>query len=218
MVSGGLHRAWSPFFLRVDAQGDNPDWSHVRRLSFFSLAAVGGVCLGVGLSGPLLIDLAATDDYTGAARTAAILALGAFLNAFYLVASGVIFASRKAVRWIAVVTVPSMLLNILLNLLWVPDWGIEGAAFATLVSSGVMALSAGLLARHTRKVPFKYLRAGLLLLLVSVLLWFGVDVGWLARIGLLVGYVLFLFMIDWRDISGAVRSVTRQLRERNGSA
>ncbi len=218
MVSAGMHRAWSPFFLRVDAQGESPDWSHVRRLSFFSLSAVGAVCLAVGLGAPLLIDLAATDAYVGADRTAAVLALAAFLNAYYLIASVSIFAEQKAVRWIAAITIPAMLLNVVLNLRWIPEWGIEGAAGATLVSSGVLALSAGILGRHTRKVPFKYVRAALLLVLVIVLLWFGLSAGWLVRVGLLFAYVVALLVIDWRDLSGAARSLVRQLRERFGSA
>ena len=218
MVSAGMHRAWSPFFLRVDAQGEAPDWTHVRRLSFFSLSAVGAVCLAVGLGSPLLIDLAATDAYVGADRTAAILALAAFLNAYYLIGSVAIFAEQKAVRWIAAITIPAMLLNIVLNLRWIPEWGIEGAAVATLVSSGVLAVSAGILGRHTRKVPFKYVRAGLLLVLVTSLLWYGLSAGWLVRVGLFFAYVVALFVIDWRDLSGAARSLLRQLRKRLDSA
>jgi len=218
MVSFGMNRAWSPFFLRVDAQGDSPDWSHVRRLSFFSLSAVGAVCLAVGLGAPLLIDLAATDAYVGADRTAAILALAAFLNTYYLIGSVAIFAEQKSVRWIAAITIPAMLLNVVLNLRWIPEWGIEGAAVATLVSSGVLALAAGILGRHTRKVPFKYIRAGLLLVLVSALMWLGLSAGWLVRVGLLLTYGVALYIIDWRDLSGAARSLVRQFRERIGSA
>ena len=218
IASGGLHRAWSPFYLRVDAQGDHPDWTHVRRLSFFSLAGVGGVCLSVGLSTPLLIDLAATEAYVGASDTAAVLALAAFVSTYYLIASMAIFAEQKAVRWIAAITIPAMLLNVVLNLYWVPRWGIEGAAFATLVSSCVLAVSAGFFGRRTRKVPFKYGRAALLLLLVSGLLWFGVSVGWLARLGILILYVLGVVLLDWRDLFGAGRSVLRQLRARSDRA
>ncbi len=214
MVSGGLHRAWSPFFLRVDAQGDAPDWSHVRRLSFFALAGVGGVCLGVGLTARLLIDIAANKDYASADTAIAILAFAAFVSAYYLVASAVIFAEQKSVRWIAAVTIPAMLLNVALNLAWVPSWGLNGAAWATLVSSAAMTLGAGVLARRTRKVPFKYLRGLLLLLLVGGLLWFGVSASWPLRLALGLGYCVALLLLDGRDLLGAGRSLWRQFQQR----
>jgi O-antigen/teichoic acid export membrane protein len=221
MVSSGLHRAWSPFFLRVDAQGDSPDWSHVRRLSFFSLSGVGAVTLAVGLGSPLLISLAANERYAkGSYATAefptAILAFALFVSAYYLIASAVVFAEQKSVRWIALITVPAMLLNVVLNLLWVPDHGLQGAAYATLISSAVMALGAGVLGRRTRKVPFKYARAAVLLVVVGGALWLGVGASWSVKLALLAGYVVVLLLLDGRDLMGAGRSVWRQLQGLRG--
>jgi O-antigen/teichoic acid export membrane protein len=214
VVSAGLQRAWTPFFFRQVRDKQEAGWDDVRRLSLFSVAAVGGVALCVAFGAPILVQLAATPDYISAVPVVGVLALSTFVNAFYLVAAAVIFSKTSAVRYIALATVPPALINVGLNLMFVPRWGMMGAAYATLCSSALMVIFAWILARRAREVPFKFGKGLGVMALVTGLLWVGLDANLLVQACLLLAYVVGLLLLDYRDITGAARSVGRQLRER----
>jgi len=216
VVSTGLQRAWTPFFYRNVRDEQEHGWGDVRRLSFFSVAAVGGVAICVALGAPLLVQLVANPDYLAAIPVVGVLALSNFFNVFYAVAAAVIFSKTGALRLIALVTVPPALINVGLNLLFVPRWGMLGAAYATLCSSVLMVIGAWILARQARRVPFKFAKGLGVLVLVTSILWLGQDAALPGRLGLALGYVAGLLLLDFRDIVGAARSVGHQLRERWG--
>jgi len=217
IVDTGLNKAWAPFFLRQDQRRDEEGWAHVRRLSFFAMAAVSAVCLLVSYCSPLLIAIASNKDYASAAPVVSILCLTTLVNAFFGVVIVVAYAEQKSVRWLAAISVPAALLNISLNLLWVPLWGMEGAALATLVCSALSLLGGLILSRHTRKVPFKYWRGLILLVSVAGLMWLGMEAGPLERAALMLAYVAGVMLLDGRDILAAARSVIRMIQARRGA-
>ncbi len=214
MFGMGMQKAWLPFFLREDRdRADAGDWGRVRALSFFGLAVVGTVAVGVGLLAPEAVSIASffsDRDWSAAATVVPILVLGAFMRSYYFVALSVVMANKATARWIAAVTLPTAALNIVLNSLWIPKWGMQGAAWATVTSWVLTTLAAGVLARRARKVPFKYLHAGLLAGLVVVALQIGGGESLPIRLGVIVAFVLAVLAIDGRDIRSAVRSLRRR--------
>ncbi|MEE2827643.1 MAG: lipopolysaccharide biosynthesis protein [Myxococcota bacterium] len=217
MIAMGMQKAWMPFFLREDRDHATGGWNRVRVLSFFSVTMVGCAAVAAGLLAPELVALAGyfgDGSFQAAATIVPILCFGAFIRSYYLVASGVVLANKTVARWIAVATLPSAALNILLNALWIPEHGMYGAAWATATSWIVCMLAMGGLARHARKVPFKYGRATALLALVGAALWLGTSQALGLRIVILIGFGLLILLLDGRDILSALRS----LRRNRGSA
>jgi O-antigen/teichoic acid export membrane protein len=214
MFAVGMQKAWIPFFFRQDkAQAEEPDWSRVRLLSFFSVSVVACAAVGVGLLAPEVITLAAwfgSGDYQAAAAIVPILTFGAVIRAYYLLSASVILADKKISRWIALTTLPAAALNIFLNAWWIPEHGLFGAASATVISHAVAMLGTGLLARRARKIPFKYRRALLLLVMVAGTLYFAADRDLGVRLLAILGFGASLLVLDGRDIFAAVRSLVRQ--------
>ena len=71
--------------------------------------------------------------YIEAADVAVTLALGGLcLGVYYIYVSGLFFFKKNTM--VPVVTVVSGTINIVLNLFWIPSYGLLGAAWATLVS------------------------------------------------------------------------------------
>ena len=210
----GMHRAWTPFFLNQVRDEAVTGWDAVRRLSFFSIAAIGAVTIATAFSAPLLVGLASNADYASAIPVISILALAGFVQAYNLVASAVIFSKTSATRLIAFVSIPPAIINIGLNQHFVPQWGMMGAAYSTLCSTCLLALGGWILARRTRRVPFKFGKAVAVLFMVAGCVCVGQQLSWLVQVALLLAYVGGLLLLDFRDIMGAIQSLQRQLRER----
>lgn len=213
MFGMGMQKAWLPFFLREDRdRADAGDWGRVRVLSFFGVSVVGLVAVGVGLLAPEAVALASVfseRDWSGAATVVPILVLGAFVRSYYLTALAVVMANKVTARFIAVVTLPTAALNVLLNSLWIPRWGMEGAAWATATSWVVTTLAAGVLARRARKVPFKYGQAAVLALLVGAAVVLGTGQSLGVRAAVILAFAATVVAIDGRDIKAAIASLRR---------
>jgi O-antigen/teichoic acid export membrane protein len=118
-------------------------------------------------------------------------------------------------RWIALTTLPAAGLNIALNAAWIPEYGMTGAAWATVTSHGLAMLGTSVLARRTRKIPFKYVRAALLLGGVATTLYLGTGQPLGVRIAAILTFGCLLFLLDGRDILAAGRSLRRQQKDRS---
>lgn len=210
MVGVGVQKAWAPFFLREDRDRADGGWERVRVLSFFSLLAVAAVTVAVGLLGPELVGLAglfSADDWSAAGPVVAVLAFAALVRSYYLVALTVVLANKATARWLAAVTLPAAALNVVLTWLWIPSWGMAGAAWATVVAWGATALATGVLARRARAVPFKYGRGLVLLGLTGAALALGAGQPLLLRLGVLGGWAVAAFALDAGDILRSWRSL-----------
>jgi O-antigen/teichoic acid export membrane protein len=215
MFSMGMQKAWIPFFLREDRDREDAGWDRVRQLSFFAVSMVGVAAVVVGMAAPELIWLAGSfsdHDWSEAGTVVPILVLGAFVRSYYLVSLAVVMANQSVARWIAVATVPTAALNLVLNLRWIPEHGMQGAAWATATSWVIAALATGLLARRARTVPFKYGHALVLVGMVAAALLLGAGQTLPVRLGVIVGFCAALLVLDGRDIRSAFTSLRRRGR------
>lgn len=214
MVAQGMQKAWVPFFFAEDRDREERGWLRVRRLSFFSLVVVATTAVAVGLLAPEIVFLAGRAAYAEAAGIVPVLVMGKLLWAYYAVAATVVLAELRTARLIGAVTVPAALLNLGLNVLWVPQHGARGAAFATLVAYGVALVLAASLSRAARKVPFKVGRGLALLVLVGGTLALGDGRGLGVRLGLLLAFGVAVVVLDHRDL----RASFAALRARRAGA
>lgn len=213
MLAVGMQTAWAPFFLKADRDREKQGWEQVRKLSFFSMAVVACGAVGMGLMAPEAVWLAGLysgTDWSAAAAVVPVLAVGALARAYYTTVLTVLMANKRFARWVFFVSMPAALFNGWLNLLWIPDHGLQGAAWATSCSWGLTALVTAIVARFARPVPFKYLRAGVLMALVIGTLQIGTGTHFLLRVGLGLGFAGAVLALDYRDLMAAGRSVLRQ--------
>jgi len=153
VLSMSGYRAWSPTFHKGI---DDPDAREPLRSSttWFALSvvlvAVGGA--GVGPD----VALALFDSrYEAAADLVRLLCLGAGFQGLYYVFVAALY-NRKRKLAIPGATVFAALVNVGLNLLWIPDHGASGAAAATLVAYAVLTLTVFLAGRRVLPVPLDW--------------------------------------------------------------
>jgi PST family polysaccharide transporter len=138
----------------------NPDRYYARVQIFYQTMILVSVVVTVltMLFGPMLVTLVYGHQYSSAAGilsihiwTGIFVAVGCIGGQQY-VHEKVTISSLQRAAWGAVV-------NIVLNILWIPRWGGMGSAMATLVSYSISSYFGDALDRRTRSIFFMKTRA-----------------------------------------------------------
>jgi O-antigen/teichoic acid export membrane protein len=183
--------AWPAFAYSIEDDGE------ARRTYGFVLtyllALVSWLALALGLLSPWIVRALTTSPFYAGHRPVALLAFAGVAQAGYVVvAIGIGRARRTQFNW--VVTGAGALLNVALNLLLIPPYGMIGAAIATVAGYSVMFVLMAWHAQRIYPVPYQWRRiatavaAAVALLLVGKLL----DVPLVAAILLSLAYPLAL--------------------------
>jgi O-antigen/teichoic acid export membrane protein len=143
--------------------------------------------LGLGLLSPWLVRLLTTPDFYAGSRVVAPLAFGTVAYAAYIVmAIGVGRAKRTQFNW--AIAGAAAVLNVALNLILIPPYGMMGAAIATVAAYVLMFVLMTWYAQRVFPVPYQWRRVGTAAAAAIVL----VVAGKLLDAGLAVALVLSL--------------------------
>ncbi|WP_235611272.1 oligosaccharide flippase family protein [Pseudoalteromonas luteoviolacea] len=96
------------------------------------------VSVGALLFSPEVVWLFGSEEYYSAITVLPVLVIASLINGMYIFFPGLFI--KKKTKLISIVTLSSALLNVILNYLLIPVWGILGAAYATLISSILLLL------------------------------------------------------------------------------
>ncbi len=138
---------------------------YAKVLTYFSAVAL-YLALAVSMFGPEMVRLLSRQEaYWGAWRVLPLITLSYVLyGAYYQVSVGLNL--RKKTQYLSVVVVGAAAVNLLLNFLLIPPWGMMGAAVATLASYLLLAVVAAIVSQCFYPFPYEWIR---LLKLVLVL-------------------------------------------------
>lgn len=200
ILVSSINLAWSPYYYNLMKAGANPE-KRIRQVTALYTAAIGGTCLVGALFSREILFLLAPERYHLSARYVPLILFSYLFNGYYYFASMPLFY-YKVTHWIPVITAVSALLNIGLNLWWIPLWGAFGSAWATMVAYAMTLIIAYLLGRRWQKVDYPLLRFGIAngLIFAGVLFatygvakdaWIG-ELAW--KLLLLVLFVTFTYL------------------------
>jgi len=165
MIAVSMNRAFVPQFTR--AYEDESQRPFIARSITYFLLAVSGISVAMVVLSPTLIVCIFNERYAAAAEFAPILALGGlFQGIYYIYVAGLFYFKKNML--IPVVTIVSGLLNVALNLLWIPEYGLVGAAWATAIGYVVLALGVRWGCRRYTHLPFERLRIAKLVLSLAL--------------------------------------------------
>ena len=147
--------AWPAFAYSIRDEGE------ARRTYAFVLTyltvVTAWVALALTLLSPWLVDLLAADQFAESSRVVGPLAFATVAYAAYVViAIGVGRARRTQFNW--VVTGVAAVVNVLLNLLLIPTYGMMGAAIATVAAYSTMAIAMAWWSQRIYPVPYQWRR------------------------------------------------------------
>src|SRR5918994_159450 len=153
------------------------------------------LALALGLLAPWLVRLLTQPAFYEGERVVAPLGFGGMAYAAYIVmAIGVGRAKRTQFNW--AITGLAAVVNVALNLILIPAYGIIGAAVATVAAYGVMFLGMTWYAQRVFPVPYQWRRVLTAVAAALALLLAGRALGGLAAaIGLTLAYPLALLAL-----------------------
>ncbi len=135
LVAVSLNGAFVPMLNR---HLDRPEGvATVERAVSWFLGVVLAMSAAISVLSPTIVRLFFHPRYHGAAEVAAILGAAGALQGLYYIWVGALFFRKTSGR-VPLLTMLGGGVNIGLNLLWIPRWGLAGAAFATAVGYGTL--------------------------------------------------------------------------------
>ncbi len=152
--------AWPAFAYSIEDDGEAKR-AYGFVLTYLSFVAC-WIALALGLTSPWLVHLltAKPEYYSGSSVVAPLAFAGAAWAGYTVVAIGIGRARRTQFNW--VVTGAAALLNIVLNVILIPRYGMMGAAIATVVAYSTMFLGMSWYAQRIYPVPYQWRRVATL--------------------------------------------------------
>ncbi|MBI4092658.1 MAG: oligosaccharide flippase family protein [Candidatus Kerfeldbacteria bacterium] len=159
-----LQLAWGPFALSL-AKEPEAKQTYAKVLSLYTFVA-GFLALLLTAYAPEIIKITSSGEFFGSARVVGWICLGLLAyGSYYIVSIGV--AISKKTSHLAWTTAAAAILNIVLNFILIPPYGMVGAAIATLLS---YVASAWLLYKVSQKyypIPFESKKVALTWILLA---------------------------------------------------
>ncbi len=137
IVAASMNAAWVPWIfekLKRNDEGEKKEivkFSYALKAGFVVLGAV--FCLFV----PLIVKLLLKPEYYDYVDLSPFFVCGFILQGLYFVVVPYIFYTEKT-RYLAYYSFTASLFNIVLNLYLIPIYGLHGAAFASVISWGIL--------------------------------------------------------------------------------
>lgn len=153
----GFQGALTPLVYARYREPETPQ-EIARIFRLFSAGAL-FLCLALGTLAPELLRLATVPDFYEGALVVPLLAPALLLSSMYIFAPGLGIAKKTS--WFAAINLVAAGINVTLNLLLVPTFGIVGAATATLVTASASFAAYMVISQRLYRVPHEWRRLGL---------------------------------------------------------
>src|SRR6266540_3804220 len=193
---GAFRTAWPAFAYSIrDVREARRTYGFV--LTYVTFGSAWGA-LALGLGSPWLVRLLTTPDFYRGSRVVPLLAFAfVVFGAYVIVVTSIGRAGRRGSNWI--VTGAAALLNVVLNLILIPPYGMVGAAVSMLVSYFAMFVGITWKAQRAFRVDYQWRRVGLAAGTAAGLMVAGklLDSGLAAAIALTLAYPLALALVGF---------------------
>ena len=208
-VVRSIHKAYLPYFLDIVGS----DSKAPRTLATMGLAYVTAIS-AIALFGVLFaregVMLLAAKSYHGAARVVPYVIVGYLIHGLYYLCINPLYYLKQT-GILSVATVVAAAVNVGLNLLWIPRFGMMGAAYATVAAYLVPFLLVFAIAQRRFPIPYDFPKIAIVLLLFACAAAAGLAPAWQGIVvpaavktlilGAFGGGLLVLRVVRWRDVT-----------------
>lgn len=165
-----INQAWSPFYFRMMEKDSKPNPT-MRRVVSIYIALLGILCLAGILYAGDVVHLLLPEKYFGGVPFVGPVLLGYFLFGLYYFAISPVFFYKKT-RVVPLLTGSAAVINVVLNLLFIPRFGALGSAWVTTFTYALLLLSALVIGQRYQPVPYPFAAYGLVLLALLAAIFF----------------------------------------------
>jgi O-antigen/teichoic acid export membrane protein len=162
-------QGWNPH--AIQAYESDEAWARQQfaRMFTYILAGFGLLAVGLTVFADELITFLASSEFAGAAAAVAPLAVGMIAYATTQVTAGGISLTKRTL-WLALYSWIAALINLALNLVLIPPFGMLGAAWATAVAYVFLTIAYGLTSHRLWPFTYDWRRGTTILALTAIAL------------------------------------------------
>ena len=173
MMVVSLFQAIRPMYFKLWAEeGKEATKKFIEKSLYFYLMVCFPIIAGVAVVGPTLLTTITSRKYSEGASVIPYIIAGLMIYGSHaMLGAGIFIKKSSALLWI---TLSAAVLNIILNFILIPHFGIEGAAQATLISYIFMTIIEALYGRKLLPITFPFMAASKFILL-SLLMYFALK-------------------------------------------
>ena len=157
LITTSINYAWAPFFMSTAKERGEEAETIFSRLTTYYMIAILFISLAISLFARDIIILMTTPKYYDSHRIIPIIVGTYLLNGMYYMIVNQIFYTKKT-KYLPIATFGSAVLNILFNYLWIPRYGMMGAAWATLVSFAFTFFFTFIISHKVYPIKYEYSR------------------------------------------------------------
>lgn len=154
-LASAIHQAYSPWFFEEVGKGP-ASFPRVERVAETIATVCGYAAFAVSLFAPELLAVMTRGEFRNGWVVVPGIAFSSAFGGFYNIFVNPLFL-RKTV-WVPIVTIASALVGVALNVVWVPRFGMAGAAGAALASGFASSAIALFLSSRKESVTFRWRR------------------------------------------------------------
>ena len=140
MGVNSFNNASVPYFMKLSKNNPNSKEIYSEIITVWAVL-VAFAALGISLFSKEIIEIMTTPAFYDAYKVVPILVLAYVFRGLYCFPINGLFYAKKT-KIIPIVTISAALTNVALNFLWIPKYGIIGAAWATAAAFGVTVVLA----------------------------------------------------------------------------
>lgn len=157
LVVTPLTRAWGPFFWSIAKEKNNKEIYSVV-LTYFILIGT-SIALGLSVLSEEVLIIMATPPFYSAYKIVPLIALSYILyGCFTILAVGI--ALKKKTKYMPLIVGTGAIVNLGLNYLLIPSYGMMGAAVATVISYLLLPIGSYFVSRRFYPIEYEWGRVG----------------------------------------------------------
>lgn len=170
MMMGWVNNAWGPYCFSIAAQRDAKE-VYAKTLTYaMTLFTLAG--LGLSLFSREILSLLVAPSYSRAASIIPPVVLAyLFFEINYFIAFGLDLSGKT--KYYPLIIITAAVLNLSLNLILIPPFGMMGAAMATLLSYSALPLIGYVVVHRLYPVPYEWQRLLKLAMVSGAVFWIG---------------------------------------------
>jgi O-antigen/teichoic acid export membrane protein len=197
VLAFSLSNAWGPFYYKTATNSDGSTVLSRMSTYYWVVIIIAGTALAM-MAKEILLIIPSRPEYHIAYQVVPVIVVGFVMRAFYFIFVSALY-QVKQVKTLPVVTMIAGLLNIGLNLFFVPRYGYIAAAVNTFIAYTFQTVAMYFLAQRAFPLPYEYTRvfkiAGVsmgLYLISTTLPELSAWMGLLVKTGLILTYPICL--------------------------
>jgi O-antigen/teichoic acid export membrane protein len=162
---GAFEYAWAPFYYATSREPDAP--RVFSTVATYGVAVLALMTAGLSAIASDLLTVVTGGQYTSAAPIVVWTAVGVFCSGVYLLTSIGLNITKRS-QYYPVSSLAGAAVNVILNLMWIPQYGIIGSAWANGAAYACQAVIAFTLSQRFYPIRYEYGRIARVLVAAAV--------------------------------------------------